>query len=139
METRLSRIGGTSSAATPGLHGTGVTGVTVEPAGTVLNESGVNRVPVGDNLTFDVKIQNQGESDETNVAVSITITGGTRINVDQTVPRIAAGQEETVSIPIPKTPSTDSVSTVTVEVAPVPGEGTRDNNRVRYSVAFAKG
>ena len=139
VETRLSRIGGTSSAATPGLHGTGVTGVTVEPAGTVLNESGVNRVPVGGNLTFDVKIQNQGESDETNVAVSITITGGTRINVDQTVPRIAAGQEETVSIPIPKTPSTDSVSTVTVEVAPVPGEGTRDNNRVRYSVAFAKG
>ena len=28
---------------------------------------------------------------------------------------------------------------MTVEVAPVPGEGTRDNNRVRYQVAFTKG
>jgi len=139
VETRLSRVGGTSSAATPGLHGTGVQGVTVEPAGTVLNESGINRVPVGSNLAFDVKIQNQGESDETNVAVSVSITDGDRINVDQTIPRIAAGQEQTVSIPISKTPSTESVSNVTVEVAPVPGEGTRDNNRVRYQVAFAKG
>jgi len=139
VETRLSRVGGTSTAATSGLHGTGVQGVTVEPAGTVLNESGINRVPVASNLTFAVKIQNQGESDETNLAVSVSITDGNRINVDQTIPRVAAGQVATVSIPIPKTPSTESVSTVTVEVAPVPGEGTRDNNRVRYQVAFTKG
>jgi uncharacterized membrane protein len=83
-----------------------------------------------------VTVQNQGESEETDVAVSIAISNGERINVDQTIPRIAAGQEETVSIPITGTPSTEAVSTVTVAVAPVPGEGTRENNRIQYQVAF---
>ena len=62
-------------------------------------------------MTFDVTIQNQGESDETNVAVSVSITDGKDINVDQTIPRIAAGQEETVSIPISKKPSTKRSAT----------------------------
>lgn len=137
VQTRLGRISGDGSkSTTAGLHGTGVTGVTVEPAGVALNESGINRVPAGGRLSFDVKVQNQGESDETDVAVSIAITNGQRINVDQTIPRITAGQEETVSIPIPDTPSTEAVSTVTVAVAPVPGEGTRENNRIEYQVAF---
>src|SRR6185503_1208405 len=97
VETRLSRIsGGASQAATPGLHGTGITNVTVQPSGTELTETGVNRVPVADRTTFDVAIQNQGESEETDVTVSVAITDGKDINVEQTVPRIAAGAEETV-------------------------------------------
>jgi hypothetical protein len=137
VSTRLSRIGGESSkAAAPGLLGTGIQGVTVQPAGVELNESGVNRVPAADRLTFDVQVQNQGESDETDVAVSISITNGEKIDVDQTIPRIAAGASETVSIPLPKKPSTEAVSTATVSVAPVPGEGTKDNNKASYQVAF---
>jgi hypothetical protein len=136
VSSRLERIGGTSKAATPGLHGTGIQGVTVQPAGVELNENGVNRVPAADRLTFDVQVQNQGESDETDVAVAISITNGDKIDVNQTIPRIAAGQSETVSIPIPKKPSTEAVSTVNVSVAPVPGEGTKDNNKATYQVAF---
>jgi uncharacterized membrane protein len=85
-----------------------------------------------------VTVQNQGESDETDVAVSIAITDGKDINVEQTIPRIAAGQEETVSIPISEQPDTQGVSNVTVEIAPVPGEGTKDNNNARYEVAFTE-
>jgi hypothetical protein len=137
VETRLSRIsGGADQAASPGLHGTGVAGVTVQPSGTELTDRGVNRVPVADDMTFDVTVQNQGESEETDVTVSVSISNGKDINVEQTIPRIAAGAEETVSIPITEQPDTEGVSNVTVEVAPVPGEGTRDNNRVRYQVAF---
>jgi CARDB protein len=140
VETRLSRIsGGASQAATPGLHGTGITGVTAQPSGTELTETGVNRVPVADRMTFDVAIQNQGESEETDVTVSVAIADGKDINVEQTVPRIAAGAEETVSIPITEKPDTQGVSNVTVEVAPVPGEGTKDNNTVKYQVAFTAG
>jgi hypothetical protein len=138
VETRLGRIsGGPDEAATPGLHGTGLQAVTVQPSGTELAE-GVNRVPVADRMTFDVTIQNQGESDETDVTVSVSITNGQDINVEQAIPRIAAGQEETVSIPITEQPGTEGVSNVTVEVAPVPGEGTRENNRVRHQVAFTE-
>jgi hypothetical protein len=137
VQTRLSRIsGGSNQEATPGLHGTGIQTTTVRPADVELSESGVNRVPVSDQLTFDVTVQNQGESEETDLAVSVSITDGNRINVDQTIPRIAAGESETVSIPIPDTPSTEAVSTVTVAVDPVPGEGTRENNRIQYQVAF---
>ena len=138
VQTRLSRIagGGGDEAAAPGLHGTGVQTVTVEPAGVELTESGVNRVPASERLTFDVTVQNQGESEETDLGVSVTITNGERINVDQTIPRIAAGESETLSIPIPQAPSTEAVSTVTVAVDPVPGEGTRENNRIQYQVAF---
>ena len=139
VETRLGRIsGGSDQAAAPGLHGTGLQAATAQPSGTELTDSGVNRVPVADRMTFDITVQNQGESDETDVAVSISITDGKDINVEQTIPRIAAGQEETVSIPISEKPDTQGVSNVTVEIAPVPGEGTRDNNRARYQVAFTE-
>ena len=138
VQTRLSRIGGgeDSRTATPGLHGTGIQTATVRPADVELSESGVNRVPVSDQLTFDVTVQNQGESEETDLNVSVSITNGDRINVEQTIPRIAAGESETVSIPIQQAPSTEAVSTVTVAVDPVPGEGTRENNRLQYQVAF---
>jgi hypothetical protein len=138
VETRLSRVGGSSQAAAPGLHGTGIQKATVQPAGTELTETGVNRVAVADRMTFDVTVQNQGESDETDVPVSIAITDGKDINVEQTIPRIAAGQEETVSIPLTEKPDTQGVSNVTVEVAPVPGEGTKDNNTTKYEVAFTE-
>jgi hypothetical protein len=139
VETRLGRIsGGAGQAATPGLHGTGIQTVSLEPSGTELTETGVNRVPVAERMTFDVAIQNQGESEETDVAVSVSITDGKDINVEQTVPRIAAGAEETVSIPLTEQPDTNGVSNVTVEVAPVPGEGTKDNNRASYEVAFTE-
>jgi CARDB len=138
--TRLEKLGGTSQqAATPGLHGTSLEGVTAQPSGTALTDSGVNRVTVTDQLAFDVKVQNGGDSEETDVGVSITISDGTKISVDQTIPRIAAGQSETVSIPVTKTPETGSVTTVTVEIAAVPGEKNTDNNKATYQVAFATG
>jgi hypothetical protein len=137
VQTRLGRISGEDSqTATPGLHGTGIQTATVRPADVELTESGVNRVPSSDQLTIDVTVQNQGESEETDLGVSVSITNGERINVDQTIPRIAAGESETVSIPIQQAPSTEAVSTVTVAVDPVPGEGTRENNRIQYQVAF---
>ena len=40
IETRLCRIGNTERAATPGIHGTGLQGVTVKPAGTALTRDG---------------------------------------------------------------------------------------------------
>ena len=141
VQTRLDKLGSGSASqeATPGLHGTSLEGVTAKPAGTALTDSGVNRVTVTDELAFDVEVQNGGDSEETDVGVSITIADGKKISVDQTIPRIAAGQSETVSIPVTDQPETGSVSTVTVEIAAVPGEKNTDNNQATYQVAFAEG
>ena len=125
--------------ATPGLHGTSLEGVTVQPTGTVLTDTGVNRVALGNQLAFDVKVQNGGDSEETDIGVTIAITDGKKINVDQTIPRIAAGQSETVSIPITDKPDTGAVSTVTIDIAAVPGEKNTDNNKATYQVAFTGG
>jgi hypothetical protein len=140
VRTRLEKLTGAGSqAATPGLHGTSLEGVTVQPAGTALTDTGINRVPLTDQLSFDVKVTNGGDSEETDVGVSITISDGKQIKVDQTVPRIAAGQSETVSIPVTEKPDTGSVSTVTVAIAAVPGEKNTDNNKATYQVAFTGG
>jgi hypothetical protein len=140
VDDRLSRLAGTAGKpATPGPHGTGLQGVVAQPSGTELSETGVNRIAAGDQLAFDVKVQDQGQSEETDVGVTITIQDGKRITVDQTIPRIAAGATETVSIPITQKPETGAVSTLTVNVAPVPGEGTKDNNKASFQVVFTQG
>jgi CARDB len=139
VETRLGRIGSAQRSATPGAHGSGLEGVTVKPSGTALSETGVNRIAAGEDLTFDVAVQNQGESEETDVGVSVSIRDGRPINLDQTISRIAPGDSQTVSVPITPTPETGAVSEVTVEVAPVPGERVRDNNKATYQVVFTKG
>jgi hypothetical protein len=139
VETRLGKIGATQKQATPGLHGTGLQGVTAKPSGTALSESGVNRIAASAGLTFDVQVQNQGQSEETDVGVSISIRDGRQINLDQTISRIAPGDSQTVSVPITPTPETGAVSQVSVEVAAVPGEKVRDNNKATYQVVFTKG
>jgi hypothetical protein len=139
IETRLSRIGSAERSATPGIHGTGLQGVTTKPAGTALSETGVNRIAAVDNLAFDVQVQNQGESEETDVAVSVSIRNGRTIELEQTLGRIAAGDSQTVTVPISPAPTTGAVSEVTVSVAAVPGERVKDNNRTTYQVVFTKG
>jgi hypothetical protein len=136
---RLAKLSGTSQAATPGLHGTSLDGVTARPSGTALTNTGVNRVTVSNQLSFDVKVTNGGNSEETDVGVSITISGSKKISVDQTISRIAAGQSQTVSIPVSQAPATGSVSTVNVEIAAVPGEKNTANNKATYQVVFTKG
>jgi hypothetical protein len=137
---RLAKLSGASGeAATPGLHGTALTSVTVQPPGTVLTSSGLNRVALSSQLAFDVKITNGGNSEERDVGVTITISGANKISVDQTIPRIAAGQSATVSIPITQKPDTKAVNTVTVAIAAVPGEKNTDNNKATYQVAFSGG
>jgi hypothetical protein len=140
VRARLEKLSGASGqAATPGLHGTALESVTVKPSGTVLNTTGVNRVALSNQLAFDVKVTNGGDSEETDVGVTITIAGAKKITVNQTIPRIASGQSATVSIPITEQPDTKSVNTVTVAIAAVPGEKNTTNNKATYQVTFVGG
>jgi hypothetical protein len=138
VESRLGRIGDGGRPATPGIHGTGLQGVTAKPPGTVLAEEGVNRIPASEQLAFEIRVQNQGESEETDVGVSVSISNGRRISVDQRISRIAAGNTQTVSIPLARKPPTGAVTEVTVEVAAVPGEKVKENNRATYQVVFTE-
>jgi hypothetical protein len=139
LGTRLSNNGGsrqTSKTIAPGLHGTGLTstevnGVTLQP------DPAANKVGVEGDLTFAVTFQNQGENDELDVPVQVTLQGsGKPITGKKTVDTIAQGAEATVNVPLPSKPAAGEVYTVNVEVKAVPGEKKTDNNKSTYNVLF---
>ena len=82
-------------------------------------------------------MQNQGDSTETNIAVSVQLTGGTQtVSGDGTIPRIIAGGNGTAKVPLEPAPATGQQLTLEVTVQPVPGEQVSTNNRATYQVTF---
>ncbi|MCW3050110.1 MAG: hypothetical protein JWO74_4394 [Solirubrobacterales bacterium] len=126
---------GGGSAVKPGAHGHGLTSVAVG-ATTLQPGSVVNRIPAGP-VTFTVKFANQGDNDETNVHINITVKGGPKdIVVRKTVPQTKAKTTSTVDIPLGQAPPVGAAVTVTVAVAKVPGEKNTTNNSQDYTVLF---
>lgn len=125
------------TAATPGLHGTAVAATTVQPAGTALSTTGTTDIRAGKGLSFDVQVQNQGQNEEKNVVVKVTVSGaGKPISVEQQIDSIAAGATQTASVPLPSLPPTGRPVTITVTSKPVPGEKKTDNNTQKYPAIF---
>jgi hypothetical protein len=130
---------GGSTEPAPGLHGHGLLGVSV---GSVTLQPGqANRIPAASNLTFSVKIANQGDNPETDVRVRVRIRGGggdpisVQKVVDQTMPKT----ETTVAVPLGQAPPIGQPVTVVVDVLPVPGEKNTTNNTATYPAIFERG
>jgi hypothetical protein len=138
--TVASRIGATlkkanQGPAAPGSHGHALTSVSVN--GTELQQNAGNKLPGGSNVVFSVKFANQGENDETNVVVKVTIEGANPpITVTKTVPKTAAGTDSSVDVPLGQTPPSGKPVTIKVDVEPVPGEGDTSNNSASYPALF---
>jgi hypothetical protein len=66
------------------------------------------------------------------VTVQVTVDHGQPI--EETIDTIAAGETQTVEIPISPAPSGEV--TLSVEVLPVPGEQVSSNNKATYTVTF---
>ncbi len=79
-----------------------------------------------------MQVQNQGESTENGVTVSVTVSGGSTLQ--GTIESIGAG--ETASALIPLTPAPTGEVTLEVDVETVPGEQVSENNKASYTVAF---
>jgi hypothetical protein len=136
---RIGRIrgGGSNGPAAPGIHGTGLGTVTVKPGGQTLAQGGATEIKATPNLSFDVQVMNQGENDETQVPVKLTISGaGKPIVVQQRLDAIAAGQSKTVSIPLAASPPTGRPVTVQIQIVGVPGEKNLDNNKGSFAAVF---
>lgn len=122
----LAGLGG-GGAATPGVHGLGLIGVSVN--GSELVEGAATTVSGEEGVEVEVTIQNQGESTENGVTVSVTYEGNT---LEQEIDEIAAGEEQTVSIAL--TPAPSGEVTLEVEAEPVAGEQVTENNEASYTV-----
>jgi hypothetical protein len=140
VSDRVSRIRsgtGSNGVIAPGLHGTGLGTVTVKPGGQTLTPGAAVELKATPNLSFDVQVMNQGENDEKNVRVRLSITGaGKPIVRTQTIDAIAAGTTQTASVPLASTPPTGRPVTITVQILPVPGEKNLTNNKATFSAVF---
>jgi hypothetical protein len=128
--------GGSRGQPAPGLHGTGLQGVS---AGDVTLQPGSpNRIPAS-TRAFAVRFTNQGENDETDVRVVLTIEGGSKpIKAQRTVNLVQKGQTATANLEIDTAPPVGVPVTITAEVRPVPGEKKTDNNKSEYQALFTR-
>jgi hypothetical protein len=121
----------------PGLHGHGLLGVSVGDL--TLQPGQANRIPASSNVTFTVKVANQGDNPETDVRVRVRIRGaGDPISVQKVIDQTMAKTETTVSIPLGQSPPIGEAVTLTVEVLPVNGEKNTSNNNASYPALFVR-
>ena len=81
---------------------------------------------------------NGGENDETNVKVTVEITGsGAPIRAQTIVPNTTAGQAATANVDARDSrPRPSGPSTIRVTIEQVLGEETLDNNTASYTALF---
>ena len=77
-------------------------------------------------------MQNQGESTENGVTVSVTVNGGNTLQRTSTASPPAKPRPSS----IPLTPAPKGEVTLEVEVETVPGEKVSENNEASYTVEF---
>jgi subtilase family serine protease len=79
----------------------------------------------------EVEVENQGESTENGITVSVTVNGNT---LTGDISSIEPGSREIATIPL--TPAPKGEATLEVEAEPVPGEEVSENNEASYTVIF---
>jgi hypothetical protein len=123
----LGAVSGNSTDTASGLHGTGLTSVTVN--GTELIEGAPTTIAGEEGVTVEVSIQNQGESTENGVNVSVSYEGNT---VSGEINELPAGEVGTAEIPL--TPAPSGEVTLDIEVEAVDGEQVTENNEATYTL-----
>lgn len=127
----LGQVSGSESGGdVSGVHGLGLAGASIN--GSELVEGGAVSVSAEETPEVEVLVENQGESTESGVTVSISVDGGNPI--EQDISSIGAGESESVTIPLTPTPSGEK--TLEVKVDTVPGEQVDTNNEATYTVVF---
>jgi CARDB len=129
VSSALSSVSGSSGTSTPGVHGLGLLSTSIN--GTELSAEETTAVVAEETPEVEVEVQNQGESTENGITVSVTVDGQT---LTGDISSIEAGATEAVTIPL--TPAPKGEVTLEVEAEPVPGEEVSENNEASYSVVF---
>jgi hypothetical protein len=125
----LSGVDGGSTTAS-GVHGLALIRTSVN--GTELSPEAPTGVISEGTPEVEVEIENQGESTENGISVSIAVDGGSA--VESQIDSVGAAETASVSIPLTSAPSGEV--TLEVEVGTVPGERVSENNEASYTVAF---
>ena len=123
-----------------GLHGTGIDSVTVLPSDEDLSLSAENTIVASTDLAFRVDVENTGDNQEVDIEVTLTIQQTpTPVTKTQKIDLINPG--ETKRVVFRDFPSVDfsERQVMRIDVDPVPGERTAENNTAEYPVSFSLG
>jgi hypothetical protein len=135
----LQRIRGGSVSVTPGaVRGTNIESTEVLPAAKELSTDS-NTITVTTDLAFKVTVKDSGESQETQIPVTLTIeqAGAETVTRRQVIQFINAGDTQSVTFKNLPPPKFATPATIKVEVKPVPGEKIIDNNSAEYPAIFS--
>ena len=145
MVTVWQRVHGAARGGTvSGKHGSALGAVKALPDGKTLTagaSASDNEITASTDLAFQVTVEDSGDFQEFNVAVTLTIQkSGKPIVKKKTIPVINAGETKTVTFTnIDINGLFGLPTTIKVEIEPVPGETTTTNNSAEYKVIFSLG
>jgi hypothetical protein len=129
----------TQSPEAGGLHGNQISSVVVQPGNQRLSTTEDNTINVTPRLAFQVSVKNSGDSQETQVVVTLTIKQDPVIRRTQTIEVISPDETRTVTFQDIPAPNFGSPVKVQVSVEPVSGETNTSNNSYEYPVIFSIG
>jgi hypothetical protein len=139
------RVHGAATGGNPGgKHGSALGPVKALPDGKTLvagASASTNEITASTDLAFQVSVENSGDFQEFNVAVTLTIQKSPKpIVLKKKIPVINAGETKTVTFTnIDINGLFGLPTTVKVDIEPVPGESTTSNNSAEYKVIFSLG
>lgn len=123
----LGAISGNSTGDVSGVHGTELSAVTIN--GTELVEGAPATISAEEGVELEANVQNQGESTENGVTVSVSFEGNT---IKGEIDELPVGETGTAIIPLTPTPSGEVELEVVVEA--VAGEQVTENNEATYTL-----
>jgi subtilase family serine protease len=126
----------TQSPEAGGLHGNGIQAVRVQPGDITLSPNEDTSIEASNDLQIQVLIQNSGDSQETQVKVTLVIQQDPQIQKQQTIDVINPGETKTVTFRDFGELSFATSTILRVTVDPVQGEQNTNNNTAEYPVIF---
>ena len=136
VQSRLAALTGGSS--TGGARRLSIGTVTVSPGGQTLSSSSTTQLGASPNLTFQVTVSNSGAYTQQDVVLRLQVTGGASpISVEQKVPSIDPGSEQSATIPLAATPPTGQPVTVKVQILPATGIQDTGTTTASFPVTFS--
>jgi len=141
--TALARISGqaagsSQSGETPsGHHGSELKAVSVGTSA-LEAEPALNHISGGGNPTFTVQVENDGEFQETNVKVDVTVTaGGKQYKASRVIEKTEPGKTVDAEVPVTGIPL-GVAAKIEAQVEPVPGETNHEDTKNTYLAIFGQ-
>lgn len=128
VSSALGAVSGSTGGDVSGVHGLGLSGVSIN--GTELGEETAT-VSAEETPEVEVSVENQGESTENGIGVTVSFEGS---EVEESIETLEAGETGSVTIPLVPVPTGEV--TLEVKVDTVPGEQVSENNEASYTVVF---